>query len=155
MSKPKDRGFRARQRQRDRRGTEAVAKPTREIVQQRTSWSGPLPNPKDLQAYEEIVPGAADRIITMAEGFAEHQKQMEGRSLDAFASDRRQGRVFGTVVVLAAFGFAGTALLTGDSDIAMRVGGGVVVFLASVFVLGQIPDWLRFLLSKGSGREED
>ena len=27
-------------------------------------WAGPLPNPADLQAYEDTLPGFADRIVT-------------------------------------------------------------------------------------------
>lgn len=30
-------------------------------------YSGPLPKPEDLAKYEQVIPGAAERIIKMAE----------------------------------------------------------------------------------------
>ncbi len=41
------------------------------------SHSGPLPPPEDLAHYDAICPGAADRIITMAESNMEHRQSME------------------------------------------------------------------------------
>ena len=37
------------------------------IVGMRASFSGPLPPPKILEDYDRVCPGAADRIIKMAE----------------------------------------------------------------------------------------
>ena len=39
--------------------------------------SGPLPAPEDLAHYDAICPGAANRIITMAENNMEHRQSME------------------------------------------------------------------------------
>ena len=36
------------------------------------SWSGPLPSPADFQKYEETEPGAANRILVMAESEQRH-----------------------------------------------------------------------------------
>ena len=41
------------------------------------SFSGPLPPPNVLSAYEDLLPGAADRIITMAEKQLEHRMYLE------------------------------------------------------------------------------
>jgi len=37
------------------------------VVSTATLHSGPLPDPADFQAYEDTCPGAADRILAMAE----------------------------------------------------------------------------------------
>ena len=42
-----------------------------------TALSGPLPPPEMLAQYEEILPGAAERILSMAERQAEHRQKME------------------------------------------------------------------------------
>lgn len=42
-------------------------------------FEGPLPPPDALRSYNEIVPGAADRIIGMAEKQMVHRQQMERR----------------------------------------------------------------------------
>jgi uncharacterized membrane protein len=45
--------------------------------QEASSYSGPLPQPEDLQKYEQACPGAADRIIVMAEKQAAHRQELE------------------------------------------------------------------------------
>lgn len=40
-------------------------------------FSGPLPHPEDLAKYEQILPGAADRLIRMAEQQAAHRQNLE------------------------------------------------------------------------------
>lgn len=40
--------------------------PSHSVVTAQT-WVGPLPPPNALEAYEKILPGAADRILAMAE----------------------------------------------------------------------------------------
>ena len=40
-------------------------------------WSGPLPPPSALQAYEQAFPGCAERIVAMAEPEAEHSRSIE------------------------------------------------------------------------------
>lgn len=49
---------------------EAPAVRTSATLTQTTSYSGPLPPAAELQAYDDAVPGAAERIIRMAESYA-------------------------------------------------------------------------------------
>ena len=49
----------------------------REVSVRSISWSGPLPSPADLQLFEEIVPGAADRLLTLTEKQSEHRMVLE------------------------------------------------------------------------------
>jgi len=44
------------------------------------AYSGPIPHPNDLARYEEILPGAAERIMKMAELQAEHRRALEIQS---------------------------------------------------------------------------
>lgn len=62
----------------------AVPEEKREIIytaiySQTSTYSGPLPAPEDLKRYDEVVAGAAERILRMAEENAEHRRQMERR----------------------------------------------------------------------------
>ena len=41
------------------------------------SYSGPLPHPDHLRHFEATLPGAADRIIKMAEKQSAHRREME------------------------------------------------------------------------------
>lgn len=42
-------------------------------------YQGPLPSPEQLQGYEDIVPGSAERIIGRLEGETSHRHGMERR----------------------------------------------------------------------------
>ncbi len=58
-----------------------VARMTSLIVSEH--FSGPLPHPKHLVGYEQISPGAADRIIAMAERQQTHHIEMDKKIVDA------------------------------------------------------------------------
>jgi uncharacterized membrane protein len=53
-------------------------------------FSGPLPHPEDLAKYEQVLPGAADRIIRMAEQQAAHRQNLE-RAVIVLTSQCRSG----------------------------------------------------------------
>ena len=52
-----------------------VKKVVMEMIQ--GEFSGPIPPPNIIEGYEKIVPGSADRIISMAERQSEHRQKME------------------------------------------------------------------------------
>jgi uncharacterized membrane protein len=57
-----------------------VAKTETQLVRQEvaaTYHRGPLPDPVDFSEYEKICPGAADRIIKMAENQSAHRQKIE------------------------------------------------------------------------------
>jgi uncharacterized membrane protein len=61
----------------------------RVIAGQIKSHSGPLPAPEDFGTYEAILPGAAARILAMAEADAEHFRELDRK---AVAQDIWEGR---------------------------------------------------------------
>lgn len=54
----------------------------KQVTEELTISSGPLPPASEIQKYENVCPGAADRIITMAEKQFEHRTLMEKRVLE-------------------------------------------------------------------------
>lgn len=58
-------------------------------------FTGPIAHPRHLKGYEEVTPGAADRIIAMAEKQQEHHIAMDEKVLVAEESDRRLGMWLG------------------------------------------------------------
>lgn len=46
------------------------------------SWSGPLPPPAALEAYEKTSPGAAKVILDMAVSQQQHRHKLEGKDLN-------------------------------------------------------------------------
>lgn len=47
------------------------------------SFAGPIPPPNLLEAYNKIVPNAAERLIKMAEDNSQHLRDVEQKALDA------------------------------------------------------------------------
>lgn len=111
-------------------------KARREIVSQLTamvvseSFAGPIAHPRHLREYEAISPGAADRIIQMAEKRSDHQMNMERSVLDAEEKDQRLGMLLGAglfaLLILAALWVAlvtGNPVLSGVFLTAAALGG--------------------------------
>jgi uncharacterized membrane protein len=71
-----------------------------QVLHQQTHFQGPLPRPEDFAAYERVLPGAADRILAMAENQATHRQGLERRAVtgDIIKS------MMGTVLAYITFG---------------------------------------------------
>ena len=59
-----------------------------------SEFSGPLPPPSIMKGYEDIVPGSADRILSMAENQAKHRQSMEKKIIDIESRDSLLGILF-------------------------------------------------------------
>ena len=68
------------------------------IGQQLVQYSGPLPPAEELKAYEDAVPGAAERILAMAEKQSEHRQAAEMKIIETESRDSLLGIVFAFVL---------------------------------------------------------
>jgi uncharacterized membrane protein len=96
-----------------------------------TASRGSLPPPTSLREYEQIVPGAAERLIAMADLEQKHRHAWERSVL----GNTRLGLCFGLLVALALVGGAIYCATLGQAALA----GG---FLAAS-ALGMVPALLR------------
>lgn len=118
---------------------------------------GPLPPPELLRQYDTISPGAADRIIAMAEGEAVHRRESENKQLDSDIDVRRMmaetesrridgifesdkiGQILGAVVSgVALLAAAGTAIAGLAYGVTSRWYWAIPVALVSLPVLGMV-----------------
>ncbi len=88
-------------------------------------------------------PGAANRIIVMAEDYAKHSRELEQTALSLEGKTRLRGQLLGVLVVVAVLGTCLIALDLGHEAFAITLGSGTLVALAIVFVLGKVPEWLK------------
>lgn len=106
------------------------------MVVSKASWSGPLPPPQAIQKFEEILPGAANRILEMTEKQSAHRIDMEKKVVERGSIHSLLGMIFGFIIsVIAIVGgiyliindyvWPGVAMITLD-----------LVGLASIFVYG-------------------
>lgn len=66
------------------------------------SFSGPLPPPEALEKYNQVLPGAAERILMMAEQQGKHRQLIEKRVIDSNAFTQKMGPVLGFIVAMTA-----------------------------------------------------
>ena len=92
--------------------------------------SGPIPTPEVLGQYEEVLPGSADRIMSMAENQQGHRHRMEELQLRTPIQTMKFGTLMWGAFLLSTLA-AGTLLLYTEKNI--PVGAGVL-FLPLVTV---------------------
>ncbi len=101
------------------------------------SYSGPIPRSSELAGYESIVPGAADRIIRMAEKNQNDHSNITNRSLTANMIYSFLGQLFALVATLASF-YTTIRILEAGYPVAATFSGGITVCgLAAVFIKGR------------------
>jgi uncharacterized membrane protein len=98
-------------------------------IEERTSI-GPIPPPEVLREYEEVLPGLADRIMTMAEKQAGHRQGLENK-ITTHNAEREKGSHRSTTVVLVVAILCGTGLIATGYSVEglvalISVVGGVV-----------------------------
>ena len=116
------------------------------------SYSGPLPPADELAAYESVLPGAAERIVAMAEGYAKHTQLLETEAMRQERSEYRWGRGLAAIIVLAVLAACLFALYLDKEAFATELGTYTIIALAVVFIAGRIPDW--FIRGRSRDRSE-
>lgn len=105
--------------------------------EERYESTGPWPHPEMLRQYELILPGAADRMITMAERQMEHRHDME-RNVVVGGTRRATGGLVAGLIVALAFGWWSYELVIHGYGVAGTILGSFdLVSLVSVFVIGR------------------
>lgn len=120
---------------------QALEQTQQRIIQQQvitSSFAGPLPPPDILIQYNEAVPDAAERIISMAERQSSHRMTLEDRVTKADIRRSNAGLIAGFVVALAGLAVAFFLIDRGHSVAGMTIGGIDLGGLVTVFVYGTV-----------------
>lgn len=99
-------------------------------------YLGPLPKPEDLEKYNNIVPGSAERILSMAERQAMHRQELEKKVVFSDSRDSFWARIFGTIISLSAIAFSFYAVSKGYSLVGVAIVFWIITALSSVFIYG-------------------
>ena len=105
-----------------------------EVSRVETTFSGPLPSPENFKKYNEVLPDAAERIMSMAE--REQQIRADGQA-GILANDRK--RIGGGMLMgMSLIAVAALATWLGYALIALPIGlAGVLTALVR-----QVLNWL-------------
>lgn len=98
---------------------------------------GPLPAPETLAAYDNILPGAAERVIAMAERQAAHRQMLEKTVVKGGSRRANAGLVLGFLISLAFLAGSVFLIQAGHPVPGTALGTVDVVGLATVFVIGK------------------
>ena len=100
------------------------------------SYSGPVPPPHILREYDQIVPGAAARILAQAEAQTQHRIKLEDKVTSSDICRSYWGLGIGAIVSLVPV-FGGCILVAYGHDWAgAAIAGTSLASLAAVFVYG-------------------
>jgi len=106
------------------------------VSQSVSTYQGPIPPPSALREYDAVLPGAADRIIAMAEAQSRHRQEMESKVIGADLANARIGLYCGLVIGLAAIIGGCICVALGQQWGGSIIGTGGLTGLVGVFVYG-------------------
>jgi len=151
---PLDEKFRKEIEKVDGKDTELVKKVATVVLSivHQESFSGPLPHPKHLAEYNQILPGAADRIIAMAEKEQAHRHSWEVKSLRYDFSYSLLGIILGFVIALALLILAYVSSQAGHQNVALTFLAASTVGMVASFIKGR--SWLKDRNSSPEPKEE-
>ena len=101
-----------------------------------SSYQGPIPSPAMLQEYDLVLPGSADRIITMAEVQSRHRQDLESKAITSDIINARTGLHYGLIIGLAAIVGGCVCIALGQQVGGSIIGGTGLTSLVGVFVYG-------------------
>ncbi len=108
------------------------------------TFQGPIPHPVILEQYNKATPGAADRIISMAENEATHRHEMEKlrhemEKLNVLSGYKEAsvGQIFALIIGVVAIISGATVAVLGYPIPGAIIGSAAVVGLVTVFIRGR------------------
>jgi uncharacterized membrane protein len=66
------------------------------------SYQGPLPTSREFGGYEQVLPGAADRILTITEKEAERRRENQDKLVNASIKYSGRGQIFAFIISILA-----------------------------------------------------
>ncbi len=129
-----------RQSKQDRGGVPSVPppvpSPSHPNFAQLAVRSAPLPLPSELAAYEDILPGAAERIFAMAESQSNHRQGLEVKALSFEGRNSLLGIVAGWFLGTLGLLIGGFCIYTAHDVAGAAISGVSLVSLVGTFIYG-------------------
>ena len=102
------------------------------------TFSGPLPPPEILRKFNDVVPGAADRIITMAEEQSAHRRELEKKVIESDIERSKWGQVLGFTIAITGLVASTLIAIYGSALAGGIIGVGTLATLVGVFMYGTV-----------------
>ncbi len=115
----------------------ARTKSKQQIVLEREYFVGPIPPPNILKQYNDIQPGFADRIISLAEKENQHRHEIEKSFVNNNFSLYRAGQICGCFVTSLAIVTGAVVAIKGSVAFGGLLSTAGLAALASTFIYGK------------------
>lgn len=99
--------------------------------------TGPLPSPRQLELYKNVMPDLPERIVRMAEKEGDHRRAMETKLVRGNLNIKERGQWFGLIIAIFILSLSGFLIWNGFSIPGSIIGVGGVASLVAVFVTGK------------------
>ncbi|MEQ1640822.1 MAG: DUF2335 domain-containing protein [Novosphingobium sp.] len=116
-----------------------------QIIESHRGW---LPPPKMLAQYNAVLPGLAERIVSMPEREQSHRHTFLDNEYERQFSLRQRGQILAMAGMVIIMAFAVFLAISGHAEWAAKVVIGTLVGIVGIFVTG------RFLDFKTAAAEE-
>lgn len=107
-------------------------------------YSGPLPPASELEKYDHVLPGLAERIISLTEKEQIHRHAIETEAVRAETLDMekarleaRIGQIFAFAIALLAIGGGIYCTITGHPVAGPIISSGGLVMVVTAFIKGR------------------
>ncbi|MCP4674196.1 MAG: DUF2335 domain-containing protein [Deltaproteobacteria bacterium] len=118
-------------------GEKPAPKATRVSLTQVSAFQGPLPPPEVLRSYEAACPGAAERILAMAEGQIAHRQDVEKQLVASRCRVQDRGPLLGFVMGVLVISIGGICLWQGKDIAGLVALVGALAAVVIPFVYGK------------------
>lgn len=99
-----------------------------------SSWAGPLPHPRDLSAYDKVVPGSAREIFDAWHRERDHRHDQDRRDLGWSIFESIFGKLVAFVFLVIMISISAYCALNGAELFAVALAGGTVASTIWAFV---------------------
>jgi len=113
-------------------------------VSRQQIYSGPIPDPHSLEMYEQIQPGFADRLISMAEKEQEARLKSQENLIEIERNNStkelnnfKRGQVFAILSVVMVIALCTYVFNLGFSKEGRDIAISVIIGLAAIFITGR------------------
>lgn len=106
------------------------------VVHQSESFSGPLPHPDILKKFDEVAPGAAERIIKMAEEQSSHRRELEKAVISSDIQRSKWGQILGFLIAVIGLVASAFIAIYGNAIAGGVIGASTLAALVGVFMYG-------------------
>ena len=106
------------------------------IQLQHIEYAGPIPPPQILEGYNNIVQGAAERIIKMAEDQAAHRRKLEQNVINSDNRNSLVGIVCAFIITIGVLFIAYVAITLHATTAGVIIGALGISSLVGTFIFG-------------------